>query len=65
MGKKHDVLIVVDSEAGKRFGAFTTLQMSDSPANNNIWQTDPKAFLFSLSNKTKHKAYADHKYGFL
>ena len=55
MAKKQDVLVVVESEAGKKFGGFTSLQMLDDIANNNKWQKDPKAFVFSLSNKTKHK----------
>jgi hypothetical protein len=55
MAKKQDVLIVVESEAGKKFGGFTSLQMSEDIANNNSAKKDPKAFVFSLSNKTKHK----------
>jgi hypothetical protein len=55
MAKKQDVLVVVESEAGKKFGGFTSLKMLDDIANNNKWQKDPKAFVFSLSNKTKHK----------
>jgi hypothetical protein len=55
MAKKKDVLVVVESEAGKKFGGFTSLQMLDDIDNNNKWQKDPKAFVFSLSNKTKHK----------
>jgi hypothetical protein len=55
MAKKHDVLIVVESETGKKFGGFTSLQMLDDIAQNDKWQKDPKAFVFSLSNKTKHK----------
>jgi hypothetical protein len=55
MAKKQDVLVVVESEAGKKFGGFTSLQMLGGIANNNKWQKDPKAFVFSLSNKTKHK----------
>jgi hypothetical protein len=55
MAKKHDVLVVVESEAGKKFGGFTSIEMVDNIAQNNKWQKDPKAFVFSLSNKAKHK----------
>ena len=57
MAKKHDVLVVVEGEGetGKKFGGFTSLEMLDDIAQNNIFQKDPKAFVFSLSNKTKHK----------
>jgi hypothetical protein len=55
IAKKHDILVVVESEAGKKFGGFTSLQIFDDIAHNNIFQKDPKAFVFSLSNKTKHK----------
>ena len=55
MAKKHDVLVVVESDAGKKFGGFTSIEMSGDPAQNNKWHKDPKAFVFSLSNKTKHK----------
>jgi hypothetical protein len=55
MAKKHDVLVVVESEAGKKFGGFTSIEMLDDIAQNNKWQKDPKAFVFSLSNKTMHK----------
>jgi hypothetical protein len=37
--------------------------MLDDIANNNKWQKDPKAFVFSLSNKTMHKVLANHTTG--
>ena len=55
MAKKKDVLVVVESEAGKKFGGFTSLEMLKDPTQNIKWHKDPKAFVFSLSNKTKHK----------
>jgi hypothetical protein len=38
MAKKQDVLVVIESEAGKKFGGFTSLQMLDDIANNCKWQ---------------------------
>jgi hypothetical protein len=40
---------VVESEHGKKFGGYTSVQF-DSSGN---WYADPNAFIFSLSNKKK------------
>ncbi len=55
MKKLYDILVVVESDAGKKFGGYTSLNIMDDTATSNSWFKDPKAFVFSLTNKTKHK----------
>jgi hypothetical protein len=47
---KNDILTVVESEHGKKFGGYTSVQFDSSVK----WYADSKAFVFSLSNRTKH-----------
>ena len=47
---KNDILTVVESEHGMKFGGYTSVQFDST----NKWYADSKAFVFSLSNRTKH-----------
>ena len=54
LAQKNDVLVVVESEAGKKFGGFTSIEIMKGNSKKSQWFKDPKAFVFSLSKKTKH-----------
>jgi hypothetical protein len=43
---------LVSSEGGKLFGGYTSLSWSSQTTSE--WMKDEKAFIFSLSNRTKH-----------
>ena len=62
MTKKNDVLVIVESEAEKKFGGYTSKKMLDEIAENKRLMEDryPRAFVSSLSNKAKHKVLANH-----
>jgi hypothetical protein len=47
---KSNILTVLESELGKKFGGFTSVEFDST----NKWYSDSKAFVFSLSNRKKH-----------
>jgi hypothetical protein len=53
-GKNATITIII-SEHNKIFGGFTSLSWKHTDTQYNL--RDDKAFLFSLTNKTKHSSY--------
>ena len=51
---KDNVVIVVESEHGKKFGGYTSHVILNTN-NEDDYFLDTKSFIFSLSQKTKHK----------
>jgi hypothetical protein len=51
---KDNILIVAESDQGKKFGGYTSLVLLDGFSENGYY-TDKQAFVFSLTNQTKHK----------
>ena len=45
------MLLVIESEHGKRFGCYRGFKLDQGEK----WYNDDKAFIFSLSNKSKHE----------
>ena len=54
-------MVVIESEHGKRFGGYRGFKLDQGESK---WYNDDKAFVFSLSNRSKHeivkKEYAYH-----
>ena len=48
---KGPTITLIESEAGKVFGGYTSLAWMSYDCK---YQTDPEAFIFSLSNKSIH-----------
>jgi hypothetical protein len=46
------MLLVIESEHGKRFGGYRGFKLDQGEGK---WYNDDKAFVFSLSNKSKHE----------
>jgi hypothetical protein len=51
---KDNILIVAESDSGKKFGGYTSLVLLDGFAANGYY-SDKQAFIFSLTHQTKHK----------
>jgi hypothetical protein len=51
---KGSTVTMIESEAGKIFGGYTSLSWMSYDCK---YQTDPDAFIFSLSNKSIHKQH--------
>ena len=51
---KDNILIVAESDQGKKFGGYTSLVLLDGFAANGYY-SDKQAFIFSLTHQTKHK----------
>ena len=49
---REGIIIVVESELGKKFGGYTSLAINQS--SNDSYHSDTKAFIFSLTHQTKH-----------
>lgn len=54
---KYPTLTLIKSEFDKVFGGFTITPWSSSPK----FIADDKAFIFSLTYKTKHTPYQNHQ----
>ncbi len=50
---RDKILIVAQSEQGKKFGGYTSLTLTDYNSGSNYF-IDRDAFVFSLSQQTKH-----------
>lgn len=57
--KKGPTLTVYKTSQGKVFGGYTSLSWKSCFYPNRV---DHKAFIFSLTNKTKHEIYRNKKY---
>lgn len=57
-------LTVIKSEHGNVFGGFTSLAWNTPEGDPSSWcyNPDPKAFLFSLTHRTKHEQIKNHEY---
>jgi hypothetical protein len=51
---KDNVVIVVESEHGKKFGGYTSHVILETNQSNS-WSIDKSSFIFSLTQQTKHK----------
>jgi hypothetical protein len=51
---KDNVVIVVESEHGKKFGGYTPHVILETNTSDS-WFIDKSSFIFSLSQQTKHK----------
>lgn len=51
--RKGPTVAIIKSEFNKVFGGFCDIDWQPDGA----WKSDPKAFIFSLSHKTKHEQY--------
>ena len=59
---KDHVVIVAESEHGKKFGGYTSHAILETN-QADIWYLDKSSFIFSLSQQTKHKLIqANEKY---
>jgi hypothetical protein len=45
---KHDVLFVVESEHGQKFGGYTSSYLLEN-LNETVWLKDKQSFLFQLT----------------
>jgi len=50
---KDNIVMIVESEHGKKFGGYTSHVILENQANS--WFTDKSSFIFSLTQQTKHK----------
>ena len=51
---KDNIVIVVESEHGKKFGGYTSQVILETNKSDSNY-LDKSAFIFSLSQQTKHK----------